>query len=393
MVLAAAGVGLAMIQNRQASSDLGPERPSALAPSTFPACKVVDKSELVPPQGALFGVDLDTHAESLYKYSFDLGHKPAVSVHSLSFPYSAADKIDLDRNVTQAREYGRIVLLALEPAKGLDAVTPEAAKTLAKDLNDYNFIGVPVIVSFGPDMNGGWNPWAQQPGRYVSAFQAIASAVHADAPGSAMMWAPTYGGGYPFTGGGFEAKPGTADYAVLDTDHDGTLTAADDPYAPYYPGDESVDWVGMTIMHWGTEEPWTENELPEENKLADLLTGNYLGNGDESQVPDFYQEYGGAHAKPVAIADTGAMYKPDAGGADELAIKQAWWSQLFSEQLPARFPQVKMINWLERERDESEAAGKVDWRVTTSPQIRGAFVAALPSWLQYGPAETCRPAS
>ena len=36
----------------------------------------------------------------------------------------------------------------------------------------------------------------------------MAAAVHAGAPGSAMMWAPNYAGGYPFAGGMYEAEPG-----------------------------------------------------------------------------------------------------------------------------------------------------------------------------------------
>ena len=56
--------------------------------------------------------------------------------------------------------------------------------------------------------------------------------MHEHAPGSAMMWAPNYGGGYPFAGGQHEAEPGSADFAALDTDGDGALTMADDPYAP-----------------------------------------------------------------------------------------------------------------------------------------------------------------
>lgn len=47
----------------------------------------------------------------------------------------------------------------------------------------------------------------------------------------------------------------------------------DDAYAPYYPGDEAVDWVGMPLYHWGSRYPWGENELPEPNKLAEQLLG------------------------------------------------------------------------------------------------------------------------
>ncbi|MFP3802582.1 glycosyl hydrolase, partial [Paraburkholderia sp. SIMBA_027] len=73
----------------------------------------------------------------------------------------------------------------------------------------FNDDGVPVIVRFAHEMNGSWYAWSQQPQKYVAAFQTLAKAVHTLAPGSAMMWAPNYGGGYPFAGGKYEAKPGT----------------------------------------------------------------------------------------------------------------------------------------------------------------------------------------
>jgi hypothetical protein len=41
----------------------------------------------------------------------------------------------------------------------------------------------------------------------------------------------------------------------MDTNGDGVVSDLDDPYAPYYPGDAYVDWVGMSVRAWpqGTE--------------------------------------------------------------------------------------------------------------------------------------------
>jgi hypothetical protein len=389
----AAGIGGAGLYGGLAG---GQDRQSQVAEPepTAPVCQVQDRASLVPASGALFGVNLDWQTKSLERYAFDLGHKPAVSVYFTPFPYSADEKTDLERAVVQIRANGQMLLLTLEPSNGLAGVTPESAEALAKDLAEFNNDGVPVLLRFGHEMNGSWYPWAQQPAQYIEAFRTIAAAVHAHAPGSAMMWAPSYGGGYPFAGGQYEAKAGSPEYAALDTDADGSLTTNDDSYAPYYPGDDAVDWVGMSLYHWGGEFPWGENELPEPNKFAHQLTGNYSGaNGDDSALPDFYQVYGEAHGKPVAITETAALFNPAGGGEAELAIKQSWWGQLFDPATAARFPQLKMINWFEWDRDEEEIKGRVDWTVTNTPAVRDAFVAALPAWLRYGPAESCRPRS
>lgn len=66
------------------------------------------------------------------------------------------------------------------------------------------------------------------------------------APGNPVVWSPDYGGGYPYPGGRYNTEPGTADFAALDTNRDGALTMSDDVYAPFYPGDAYVDWVGLS---------------------------------------------------------------------------------------------------------------------------------------------------
>jgi hypothetical protein len=300
--------------------------------------------------------------------------------------------LELQRSVVTIRSHGQMMLLTVDPDKGLAGVTAESAEKFAKDLHEFNYDGVPVLVRFGREMNGDWYPWGQQPARYVEAFRTLADAVHANAPGSAMMWTPSYGGGSPFIGGPNEAKPGSPEYAALDTNGDGTVTEDDDSYSPYYPGDDAVDWVGMSLYHWGSVFPWGENELPEPGKFAAQLTGNYIGaNGDDSLVPDFYQVYGVDHGKPVAIPETAALFAPGAAGEAELAIKQAWWGQVFDPATAARFPQLKMINWFERDREEPEVKTRVDWTATKAPAVRDAFKAALPDWLRFGPAQSCKP--
>jgi hypothetical protein len=390
--LVAAGVGGVSIASSLA--DKG-RQPQAEQPVAAPMCEVTDRARLAPVSGALFGVNLDWHSKPLSTYARDLGHKPAVSVSFTGFPLTAEEELDLQQAVQQIRADGHMMLLTLEPRQGLGTVTPETAEALAKKLAGFNEEGVPVIVRFAHEMNGSWYPWSQQPEAYIAASKTLADAVHTQAPGSAMMWAPNYGGGYPFAEGPFEAKPGTASFTALDTDGDGALTMNDDAYAPYYPGDAAVDWVGMSLYHWGSTYPWGENEMPEENKFVDQLTGNYDGaNGDDTLLPDFYRVYGEQHSKPVAVPETAALYAPAPPGAEsELAVKQAWWNQLFNPATHEQLPQLKMINWFEWDKDEVEVNGRVDWTVTNTPAVRDAFTSALPDWLSYGAEQPCKPRS
>lgn len=140
----------------------------------------------------------------------------------------------------------------------------------------------------------------------------------------------------------------------------------------------------MTLYHWGSSYPWGANVLPEQGKLLEQLTGTYDGaGGDDTAVPDFYDEYGVGRDKPVAIPETAALYVPDGGGDSELEIKQAWWRQLTDPVIHRDYPQIKMINWFEWRKHEAEIDGIIDWRSAGNPDIGEAYVDDLPAWFHY----------
>jgi hypothetical protein len=365
-------------------------------PSARPAALGCDGAKhggrLVPSSGVWFGVSLDWEHDRVADYATRLGHAPAVAVAFAALPLEAAGWRHVQGVAEQVEGSGGMLLLTLEPRAGLAAITAQVASTLAARLATLNGRGVPVLVRFGHEMNGSWYPWAQQPAAYVAAFRRVADAVHRGARLAATVWAPNYGGGYPFPGGRYAAHPGTAGFDALDRDHDGALTMADDPYAPYYPGDDVVDWVGMSLYHWGARYPWGANVVPEPAKFPAMLTGSYAGaTGDERAVPDFYASYGDAHGKPVAVLETAAFYAPGNGGAPTLAVKQAWWHQVLSPDLTRSFPRLRMVNWFEWRKHEPEVHAVVDWTVTRDPAQRAAFRAQLPAWLRYADAvDFCR---
>ena len=364
-----------------------PTGPTASAPpSPSTSCTPVAVSAKAPDPGALLGVSLDWANDSVADYTQRLGRAPGVVVTFTRMPLGGEDRANVAAAAAQTAEQGGMLLLTLEPVGGLDTVTDDAIDGLVTVLQEANASGVPVVVRFAHEMNGSWYAWGQQPQAYVKTFRAVAAAVHAEAPGSSMMWAPSYGGGYPFLGGAHEAKPGSKNARALDTTGDGVLDEQDDSYAPYYPGDEAVDWVGMSLYHWGTTYPWGENEVPAAGKLVDQLRGRYRHAGtDERVVPDFHDVYGRTHGKPVAITETAALYAPGGGGASEAKIKQAWWRQAFAPDLLTTLPAVKMVNWFEWVKDEPEVKGEVDWAVTLTPALAKGFAADLPGWVVAAP--------
>ncbi|BBE24496.1 hypothetical protein MN0502_33790 (plasmid) [Arthrobacter sp. MN05-02] len=147
-----------------------------------------------------------------------------------------------------------------------------------------------------------------------------------------------------------------------------------------------MDWVGMSLYHWGNTYPWGESEMPEEGKFIDQLTGTYNGkNGNDSMLPDFYTQYGVDHGKPVAIPETASLVQADIGDLRDLNIKRAWWEQVFDPAVHERFPQLRMVNWFEWNKMEPEVGAPVDWTVLENPTTKNEFTTALPDWYQYAP--------
>lgn len=360
------------------------QEPSATSAATD--C-VLTAADLLPEPGrALLGVNLDWATETLDEFGAAAGWRPATAVVFTELPLTDDNRTQLLAAADQVRAQNSSLLLTLEPHAGLDAVTDAVMRETAELLAQVSGSGVPVVVRFAHEMNGSWYSWSQQPKQYVAKFRTMAAELDATAPGVAMMWAPNYGGGYPFSGGKFETKAGDRGFGLLDTDGDGTLTMADDPYAPYYPGDDVVDWVGMSLYHWGSAYPWGEDEVAEPTKFVDQLHGRYDGlGGDDAALPDFAKTYSRESGIPLAIPETAAFVTAGADPDLALRIKKSWWEQVFAPETLEQVPGLAMVNWFEWDKFESEVDGQVDWTVGRDAKVAKSFRAALPDWVQLAP--------
>lgn len=335
-----------------------------------------------PPSGAYFGANLDLAAESVAQFNQTMGVSAVSYVTFVSFPLSSGDTNALNGFINQVKGVGGIAVITLEPWGGLSAVTSAACDTFVSTLKNYESQGARMMIRFAHEMNGSWYPWAQHPSGYRNAFRLLAGKVKASLKKTAMLWAPNNGIGYPWAGGQYSAKAGTADYTAMDTNHDGKVTSADDAYGPYYPGDDVVDWVGFSSYHWGRS--WSgANEVPTAYEFSTQITGL------NAPATDFYKGYctSAAHNKPMAITETSALYNTQQGGASEYDIKTAWWKQVYNisgvsgsigPDIADTYPHLKMINWFDYRKQEAQAGNNVvDWRISANSTIRGQFVSNL----------------
>jgi hypothetical protein len=303
------------------------------------------------------------------------------------YPLTDDDRTYLAAIAEQAASQGAVAVLSLEPQVALRDLTDDDAQVLATDLVAlHDRLDTHFLVLFAPEMNGSWVTWGQQPQAYVDAFRTVAAAVHdSPADGNAeLVWSPAYGAGYPFGGSYGAVEPaGRRASRALDTDADGTVDDGDDPYGPYFPGAEHVDWVGLSLYHFGRAQDFGDNAVPAAGELEARLEERF-GYGVRAARTPFYQRWARPD-RPLLVA-TGALFDTATdGGAPEERLKRAWWKQALAA--AAERPAIGAVSWLEVARKEAEIDGDVaDWRATSTAALAEALRADLDaSSVQLGP--------
>lgn len=165
----------------------------------------------------------------------------------------------------------------------------------------------------------------------------------------------------------------------MDTNKDGRLNLLDDPYTPYYPGDEYVDWIGLSVYWFGYRQG--ENALPIGNHFEALIHGTSEWSIQGGQpVWDFYAMFPN---KPFGIPETGvAFYVNSPPGPGELAMKRAWWNMTLTSKPWTRMQRLQMIGWFEE--DKTEERGAVSYAVSFNSTIKTAFLDGLPEMREGG---------
>lgn len=347
------------------------------------------------PGSPWFGPGLDWTQDSAAAYAERFGETPSLYSQRVNYPLTDDDTTYLQQFAAQAATQGAVAVVTLEPTVALDELTPADAEDLAAEVATlHDELDQVVLVRFAPEMNGTWYGWGQQPTQYVEAFRTVADAVHAATPYASMVWSPVYGAGYPFGAAYGDVDPDReGDVEALDTDDNGVLDGADDPYGPYWPGREAVDWVGITFYHFGVDQGREDNDLdpttggetgddelsegfrpdvaPEPGDVEARLDETY-GYGDEGAGRrSFYDRFAERLDLPVLL-ETAALWQPDGEGDPELRIKQGWWRQVFAA--AQDHPLIAGISWLEQKRPEAEVQGDdVDWRATRTERLAEAL--------------------
>ncbi|MFT2753369.1 OpgC domain-containing protein [Clavibacter sp. Sh2088] len=371
-VLAAAGlVAAALLASAAApaSASVGPAVPAAA--DAAPARDL--PAVLVPERGAYLGATLDWSRDSAAAQAERLGAPAAVYAHTGSVPMTDDESAYLRPFAQQAAAVGAIPVVTLEPAVPLAEVDDDVAAALADDLRAVlGSADAPAYVRFAPDMNVPWSAWGMQPDAYRAAFAAVAGAVHAELPGSAMVWSPSWGGSYPF---GADRPASAADLRALDTSGDGALDAADDPYGPFLPAAGDVDAVGLSVFHDDSPAGRVAMTLPVDGELAARLGPADTPPGGAAP-DDFVARFSTPDATPLLL-ETAALTVADAdpGGPAALDVQRAWWRQVMAAAGDDAYPTLAAVLWADT--STTRDGVPIRWGVSDEPDVAAAFAADL----------------
>ncbi|KAJ3108537.1 hypothetical protein HDU97_000819 [Phlyctochytrium planicorne] len=306
-----------------------------------------------------------------------------------------------DLGSLEATKTDAIFFLTVYPSKtgGFNAITDADVQALANQLGNItapNLSNRRVMLRLFPEMNGNWYPaWHGRPNRFKTEWKRIYDAVKAKGAKVDFVWSPNYGVSYPFGSPGVATAPGSAnadatEYKALDTNGDNIVDGKDDAFSPFYPGDEYVDWVGLSVywkcvlLHFSFDEDFGnlgENRPPSGGEFDNYMVA-------ENGV-NFYDVYAKAKSKPFAISESGAAFALTdlRNGRNvsvtccntRLEVQQAFWKQYVTNEATfTKYPQMKLVTIFEKVIDYETAEHRKldddivrDFRVTATTAMSG----------------------
>ena len=200
-------------------------------------------------------------------------------------------------------ENGNKITMVGWTVTSLDNVDFDAMRRVLDRLNEYN---KPMFIRFANEMN--ISTLGDDPQRYVDIFRQAANMIH-EYPNFAVVWSPN------------------------------DMGALDRPLEWFYPGDEYVDWVGVSSY-------MTKYFLHNPNTTVEdsiyFMTGDYGWTTNKLRPTlEFMSEHN--INKPVMISEGGVVrtdyINTDYSGWHESHLRHMLWNTIM------KYPQVKMINY------------------------------------------------
>lgn len=242
--------------------------------------------------------------------------------------------IDYNKQVLKdARETGAAVEFALNcPGQGNDIANIRQFTSYLEMLSDVmkEYEDVAVYLRFGAEFDA----WAvpTTPDKFKDAFRYVSDLFKSRNPNVAMVWSPTVAAGWNMNV------------------HD------------YYPGDQYVDWVGVSLY----ASPYYQSD-----KNADYINEIYFRKGIYADpvlaMEEFVTVYG--NRKPIMISECGCGHTVSSTGENTSEFAVDYLKQ-YMGYLPMVYPQIKSIAYF----DHKVGRDPDDYRLSTNPEMKNLFI-------------------
>lgn len=205
-------------------------------------------------------------------------------------------------------EAGNSVVMAGWTISDLDSIDYDQVRRVLENLNDY---GKQIFVRFANEMNE--SAIGLDPDKYVGVFRRVADMIHSY-PNLAVVWSPM------------------------------DIGALDRPFEYYYPGDEYVDWVGLSsysMMYFLGNPDTTYKDS------VYFMTGDYAW--ATNKVKPFMNFLSANNInKPIMISEGGVATNTNFGPTPQNWTAPRMRNFLWS--LTMKYPQIKMVNYFNTHR-------------------------------------------
>lgn len=214
--------------------------------------------------------------------------------HSMYLAYATYGEEFPWRYAEHAKTAGGALQIAWQPLAGIDIVKDDAyLRQWAREAKAH---GLPIFLRFAGEMNGDWTPWSVDPATFIDKFRIVANVMHSEAPNVAVVWSP-------------------GDVPRYNMNH-------------FYPGDEYVDWVGVSLY----TEPYSHGN-PEESMLASTPI---------EKLEEMYALY--ADRKPIMLSETAVSNYTNKDNKPHYEYARLNLDRLYRV-MPLKYPRLKAITY------------------------------------------------
>ncbi|KAJ3092512.1 hypothetical protein HK100_006928 [Physocladia obscura] len=239
-------------------------------------------------------------------------------------------------------------------------------------------------------MNGNWFSYGLEPIRFITEYKRVVNLIRFVTNRVAFVWAPNAANNYPFDA---SLPSNAADATALDTNGNGKLDPSDDPFTPYWPGADLVDWVGISLYWKGnpnTQFPLHDNSAPPADIWSQMVDGGPFGS---STAFPFYTMFAKTYNIPLVMAEGAAAFALAQGpsnvtvpaGDGRTNILQTFWRSYLSSSFFSTFSKAKMFINFEQvkkfvKKDSISTLNNGvtrDYRITWDPPTLAAFQADI----------------